>query len=344
MRFDHNAGPLSPVRVGRVDRPAVAWAPPALPSTPAPPQRPPLLQARPLRHQDLAAAVDLLPAWLELAPELRAALPVLWTRLLGHSGFWAEVVEDLSQPPGARLVGLGAAVVLTPDWQERLRGQAPVQVAAAWYGDLLAGRTALPDDKALGRANASGQVGLLMLHDTPVGSAPAEPRDALLRHLSMRQFRQALAGWQLQAVWQEAPPEASLHLQCLGLRRRRPAGVGLPVLHGLSRDEARGCPPGLPAPDAFHPIRPVLGLSGSERRLLRLALADLTDEEIADEAGITLHTLKKLWRSACDRAVDALPDLFMPAGDALPGTRGPEKRRHLLHYLRQHPEELRPFG
>ena len=37
--------------------------------------------------------------------------------------------------------------------------------------------------------------------------------------------------------------------------------------------------------------------------------------------------------------------MFAAAGnEPADGTRGPEKRRYLLQYLRQHPEELRPWA
>jgi hypothetical protein len=54
--------------------------------------------------------------------------------------------------------------------------------------------------------------------------------------------------------------------------------------------------------------------------------------------------VKKLWRLVHQRALDAMPHLFDEAGASDGGTRGPEKRRTLLQYLRQHPEELRPYS
>lgn len=56
--------------------------------------------------------------------------------------------------------------------------------------------------------------------------------------------------------------------------------------------------------------------------------------------------MKKLWRQVHQRAQDAMPGLF-GASDPVAsreGGRGPEKRRVLLQYLRQHPEELRPYS
>ncbi len=311
-------------------------------------QRPPgpgrPLRGRPLRHADLAEACTLLPAWLALDDDVRAAMPVLWTRLLGQPGYSAEVIEDLSRAPGQRLVGMGMTVALDAAWQARLREDPPPHAGPCWYRDFLAGRTAPLDDRALGRANAAGEVGMLVLHYAQRAIDPSRHEVQQVMLVAMQLFRQAHGGLQLRDVWQEALGEGGDFLQGMGFRRRTRRGPGQPDLHGLSRDEAACMFPGQPARDVFHFVPPVLGFSGAERRALRLAVAELTDEEIADEIGISGHTLKKLWRSVCERAADGLPEVFAVAtADAAPGTRGPEKRRHLLNYLRQHPEELRPW-
>lgn len=302
------------------------------------------VRGRALRHADLAEAQSLLPGWLALDDDLRATLPVLWTRLLGQPGFSAEVIEDLSLPPGRRLVGMGMTVALDAAWQARLREAPPAQAGAGWYRDFAAGRTAPLDDRSLGRANAAGEVGMLVLHYAQRAIDPACHEVQQVMLVAMQLFRQAHGGLQLRDLWQEAFGEGGGYLQGMGFRRRTARGPGQPDLYGLSRDEAARIFPGQPVRDAFHFVPPVLGFSGAERRALRLAVTELTDEEIADEIGISAHTLKKLWRSVCERAADRLRGVFAStAAEAAPGTRGPEKRRHLLHYLRQHPEELRPW-
>jgi len=302
------------------------------------------LRARPLGHADLAEAAGMLPGWLQLDPDARAALPAIWTRLLGQAGFAGDVIEDLSRPPGGRIVGLGVTVTLSAEWQQRLRDDPPPHAGAVWYRELRDGRTRLPDERELARANARGEVGMLVLHYAQDAIDPGSPRVQQVLLTAMRQFRQAHGGWHLCDVWQEALSEGGDYLQGMGFRRRTRRGAGQPDLHGLSRDEAARAFPGTPVQDVFHFVTPQMRFSGAERRMLRLAVADLPDEDIGDEIGISAHTLKKLWRSAFERAGEQLPDLFRSGGDAAAGTRGPEKRRHLLHYLRQHHEELRPHA
>lgn len=94
----------------------------------------------------------------------------------------------------------------------------------------------------------------------------------------------------------------------------------------------------------YHP--PVLGFSPGEQRLLLSALPGGTDEQLAEILGASLPVVKKMWVSIYQRVEDCLPELI---GDALPSDvppsgRGREKRRRLLAYLREHPEELRPVS
>jgi DNA-binding CsgD family transcriptional regulator len=306
------------------------------------------LQGRLLGHADLHEAQRLVPDWLPLAPAVRAALPAVWTRLLGHPGFNADVIEDLGRPAGQRIVGLGVAIALDERWTRRLRDDPPPHAAAALYAELLDGRFQPPADKDLARLNARGEVNFLVLHYEQLLTDLADPDTLQVLGVAMSLFRFAHAGYRLQALYQEGTAEQAAYLLSMGFRprtaRQQP---GLPELFGLHRLEACLLLPGTPVRDAFQFTPPRFGFSLSERRLLRLAVTDLTDEAIGDELGISGHGVKKLWRQIHQRAQDAVPGLFgsavlPPAGEG--GGRGPEKRRVLLQYLRQHPEELRPYS
>jgi hypothetical protein len=81
-----------------------------------------------------------------------------------------------------------------------------------------------------------------------------------------------------------------------------------------------------------------------EQQTLLLALDGHTDEGIAQELGVSNSTAKRLFRGIYEKTADALPDLGLSGASLSHGMRGPEVRRHLLNYVRQHPEELRPYG
>lgn len=90
---------------------------------------------------------------------------------------------------------------------------------------------------------------------------------------------------------------------------------------------------------------PRFGFSRAEQHLLQVALSGPggTDPELAGAFHVSLPTIKKMWGSIYQRVAGCDPELVPDPVHAEPGTseRGPEKRRRLLAYLRDHPEELR---
>jgi len=93
----------------------------------------------------------------------------------------------------------------------------------------------------------------------------------------------------------------------------------------------------------FHYRPPVLYLTEVEQDLLSAALGGLTDDELARVLGLKLGTVKKRWASILQRVSTNRPDL-LPETNHGGDTRGRQRRHHLLAYLRDHPEELRPWA
>jgi hypothetical protein len=96
----------------------------------------------------------------------------------------------------------------------------------------------------------------------------------------------------------------------------------------------------------YHPPR--FGFNPSQQRLLLSALVGETgtDQELCEKLRISLTTVKKMWLSIYDRVAEGMPE-WIPdhaRADTGPPERGKEKRRRLLAYLREHPEELRPVS
>ena len=86
---------------------------------------------------------------------------------------------------------------------------------------------------------------------------------------------------------------------------------------------------------------PRICFSPAERRILERALLNETDAAIAEALGISRHAVLKTWRGIYERVNRQLPQLI-PKSGMTAGSRGQEKRRHLLLCLRGHLEELRP--
>nr|WP_316641028.1 hypothetical protein [uncultured Roseateles sp.] len=91
----------------------------------------------------------------------------------------------------------------------------------------------------------------------------------------------------------------------------------------------------LPAPCRF---------SAAQRRLLWLSLFDDSDDYLMQALEVSVHGMKKLWRGIDERIEDVAPEFFGEAGASDDGKRGPARRRQVLAYVRQRPEELRPWA
>ena len=189
------------------------------------------LHGRMLGHADLAEAQALVPGWLPLAPQLRAALPVIWARLLGHSGFNADVIEDLNRPPGQRLVGLGVAIALDDAWRRRLADAPPPFAPALIYTGLQDGSYQLPSDKELARLSGRGEVAFLVLHYAQVLEDLSNPDTLEILDVAMTLFRQAHAGYRLQCLYQEGLGNQGAYLRSMGFLPRTARGQdGVPEL------------------------------------------------------------------------------------------------------------------
>ena len=120
--------------------------------------------------------------------------------------------------------------------------------------------------------------------------------------------------------------------------------VASPHVVGITQelDVQRGTWSGSWVGNLFDYHAPKLGLSRSEQRMLSCALPGATDETLAEHLDISLSAVKKMWISIYRRAEESLPEFVPDLPDIPANGRGREKRRSLLVYLREHPEELRP--
>lgn len=311
--------------------------------------------SRPTARADLAECFELLPPWLGLDAEARHRLPALWETLVDEVSLVSGVIEDHAQPPGKRIQGWGVTLALPASLVTSLAiaTDPTPYLSRRIYVSLLDGSFVPMDDRALGRANARGDLVPMALHYSMRSADLTDPYVHNVLTTANDAFRSLHAGLNPQAIYYESTVYNKPMLAAAGYRVRPYADASpiahlppelRPILAGLTRSEAVHCLPGTSVRQVFDHYPPLFSLTLMQRRLLRLAL--FTDDDAAHmlSLAVSAHGLKKLWRGIYEKVEDALPGFFGEAATEADGKRGPEKRRQVLAYVRQRAEELQPWS
>jgi hypothetical protein len=232
-----------------------------------------------------------------------------------------------------------------------------------WFGPVLAGRTVRGDspllsDRQVREANSNGGLNSITwegcirpgfeshaeLHRKVVSVFIQEHRGYLFKEAISSQIESAE---RLQWVFQTGgllwDPKHGRYIESMEKHPRKI--ISEPHIVGVTREIERNRPgTWVGALFDYHP--PKLGFSRGEQRQLLSALHGGTDQELSDHLGVSVSTVKNTWRSIYNRTALCLPELFLDQSqaDARISERGKEKKRPLLSYLRDHPEELRPVS
>jgi hypothetical protein len=304
----------------------------------------PRLRFRLARRADIAECLPMLPEHVGLDASMRAALPTLYERLVNEPSVFFMVNEDVALPPARRVQAWGLAMSMTAPWAARLQLTATPFVARQVYRAWLDGSLRPLDDDGFGRANAKGDLVFIAMHYAMRRYDQDDPYTQALLAVGNEGMRFAMSGFNLAAIHYENELAADAWMAAAGFIPRERSGDGHGLrLWGMTREEARRTMPGTTARHLFEWQPPRFHLSLAQRRLLSQALFHEDDEQLARELDVSPHGLKKLWRGIYERIAEAVPDFFGDASTPDDGKRGPEKRRQVLAYVRQRPEELRPW-
>ena len=295
------------------------------------------LCARNIQPDDRETMVRLFlpPAWHSEAERNRER--ERWDRLWAAELPEGIVIEDLSESGDARAVGVMVAAPVLPEVTDRLAAPDGPHLLDG-LADTAESRGGAPDETALGRANAGEGVDLVVCW-VGYGDAERSPEAfAKVRGSLFAAFHDLVGGNRLRRITFEAPSEKAIEwFDGYGFERLREEDGA--VVLSIAKEEAIGSDD-LANQRFFSYEPPILGFSSAQRAILRLARQGHTDQEIADRLGRTTDSVKKRWGGIYARFAHAFPGR-LPEGRE--GSRGAEKRRTLLAYLKDRPEELRPY-
>lgn len=304
-----------------------------------------LLRARLARRAEGAALAQGLSLWDPALQALGPALGDAMGRLIQNEQLRGGFVEEATTPGGWQVSATGASVFISDAVADAWLS-APTPFFAA---DLMARILARESDAVLNvqevaRGNSGQGLNLFVLGFTH-RYGPEEP--PILRPLLARaieHFVYAHRGYRLRRMIREDPDPIADVMVASGMAvRHHFADLGRKVLVA-EPGQSPQLFPSTTVSMLFNHSPPEVQYSNAERRLLELSVDGMNDGEIAAEMGVTASTVKQSWRTIYDRTQRRVP-LALPQDDrgSGDGVRGQEKRRHLLTYLRDHPQELRPY-
>ncbi len=314
------------------------------------------LSLRPAEQSELPALFDRFgDRWL-YPLDLRASAARLWMDWYDDGTLTAVVYEDMSDSETRCAVGVAASVFVSESFYQSARVAEEPSVRADLVCRTLAGELVVLRPSEARAANRGDGLHLFFL------AAPvSDPRldGAALIEINERWGEELYAyrACKLRSLTWECLGEAQLDLaQACGVRlaqdwaaswaanRAQAALLGRPYLTSISREEALSRF-GTHIWYVFSHTAARLGLTATQQEMLTHALEGLTDEELAEILHLSLSAVKKRWLVLYERVSLAAPEI-LPLDDdgGSRGLRGVEKRRHLVRYLRLHPEELHPLN
>lgn len=292
---------------------------------------------------------------LPLPAELAQALPQLLEHLLDEDCLSGVCVEE-TEGSGWRLAAAGLSGFLPePTIEGYLARPIP------WLALTLLDRARLASvidtflpHHAIATANAEGGLHLFpfLWLQRPFDPASAHGRE--LMSLGQQTFIRFHRGYRLKSVIKEVPAAIEQVFTGGGFIRRSLIPAGSPmtfpgmssnhdrVILGLTREECERDLPGPAVGWLFGNSSPRCGFTRVEQQVLQCAVDGLTDHEIAGVLCVTANTVRDRWRSIFERVHRAAPHV-LPSPNPERGGRGPEKRRPVLLFIDDHPEELRPY-
>jgi DNA-binding CsgD family transcriptional regulator len=258
------------------------------------------------------------------------------------------------RPWPASLEAFAASVFVTDDFVNEICAAPRPYLAASIYDRMLAGCSPVLSARQIAQANASTGLNLVVLHFGIRNQDMSDERTQRALQAGSASFFFFHAGYRLNVLLNEVYGRQQADYMAAGGFRLFTSFEGHAGLATVPPDEhpylfvlRKEWTP-LAAVNQisflFHALLPTVGFTVAEQRVLQHALMNESDVQIADSLCISLDGVKKTWRRIYERTARFAP--FLVEGDPPDGDsdhRSREKRRHLLAYLRDHLEELRPF-
>jgi hypothetical protein len=266
----------------------------------------------------------------------------VWKDLLHHPSLVTAVFEYDPPIHGHRIVGFGASVFVSPAFADSEIANPRPGINSRIVASLHEGRSALLSRAEVARANTGAGLDVVILYGS-WRAAILSPRQCIdVETLMPLSFASLHAGFRLnRTLWEAAGENEIRFARTSGVYRAIGEYPKLnSVLNVITPNDAFAMQ-GSVARSMYTYREPLLRLNESDQQLLAAAQEGATDAELASALHLTLPAVKARWRSIFAHVREVRPQLEDEFGGER--GRGPQKRHRVLAYVREHPEELRPY-
>lgn len=316
------------------------------------------LTYRTTQTSDLESSFNLIRDRFLYDSKSKRELLAFWRHLLQLGACISSVIEDRDRPKGKRQVGFGFSFFSTDAFVHLAKTGLPPFLPRMVLEQWKRKNRIFLAPEEIRRANGAAGLNVVVLNFGWDGKGYSAAELSKLQHFLPENFMAVHGGYHLKELLEQVyGPELLEVMVAMGndvirdyadLRGSGPlAGVpekDHPYLIGFTEATAARKPGTLTTALLLKWADPIFLFRPGEQEILRQALQVSTDREIAGNLGLSPWTVKKRWQGVYEKVERADPEVL--GGSITRGT-GPtgmtQKRRHLLDYLRGHPEELRPF-
>jgi hypothetical protein len=298
---------------------------------------------RPIRKTDLSTCLDLQPACLGDRIVGRAAALRIWNALFDDPSFHGTVMESEVPLGGGTIVGCGMGVFVASAFADQEIANPQPGLNPRIIASIASGKPVVLTRAEIAAGNAGPGIDFVNLHGAWRDGILTPDQLAEVHALLGTSFVEHFAGYHFNRVLKEAIGASRIALaRATGTYRllaEFPESES--ALAAATRESVQAAPYSVAAA-MYRYQPPVLRLRPAEQALLTAALSGKTDAELSVDLGLSIEATKKRWLSVFGRIDQFKPEILNQSDSDTEG-RGPQKRHRILAYIRNHPEELRPY-
>lgn len=316
-------------------------------------------RVRTILSKDVPVVAEFIKQSGPVTEEFARSLPPLLQQLISDemlNGVAVEYVHGDGTPPEPAAFGLSAFI--TEEWVASYIASPSPHLGLLLMHQALLGLEASPflTLQEVAYANANGGLTLVPLFWLQRSYDQTDPEAYALMVIAQQTLLRRHRGYRLNRILKEVPAQLASAFFGGGFEElcHFPADTPLhfrpdtvldqdSIVFTISKEGVQGEWPGRAIALLFAHQPPRCAFTYAEQQVLMRAADGLTDAKIAQDIGITVTAVSLRWRSIYNRITEHAP-FVLQAEECSDGVRGQEKRRLVIAFVNEHPEELRPYS